>query len=277
VRPNVPQNTEPPTSKPANSEPRQAPRGPSANPPNRVTAVPRPHPKGGGATTFNRRRAVFVLSQIDEILAWQHEVERELETRGIELGRYLCEVREHQYYRVDKMRSFGEFLKKKFPQSRRMAYYLMAVYEKLPREIHRDVKRIGWTKARELVRIARREGRKLNRAPWVHKAASMTREQFKREVERHLTGRDPEPREMIYFSVYKRQLPVIEQALEAASAVLGGRKSRGTLLEFICADFVANAGKELSPGALSDLIRRFFVLLPTAERRELLNVLAKCV
>ncbi|HLV94908.1 MAG TPA: hypothetical protein VKS44_06935 [Candidatus Acidoferrales bacterium] len=142
----------------------------------------------------------------------------------------------------------AQFLTKKFPQSRRMAYYLMAVYEKLPREIHRDVKRIGWTKARELVRIARREGRKLNRAPWVHKAATMTREQFKREVERHLTGRDPEPREMIYFSVYKRQLPIIEQALEAASAVLGARKSRGTFLEFICADFVANAAKELNPG-----------------------------
>ena len=104
----------------------------------------------------------------------------------------------------------------------------------------------------------------------------MPREEFKREVERHLTGRDPEPRETIYFQVDKRQLPVIEQALEAASTVLGGRKSRGTSLEFICADFVANADKELNPGALSDLIRRFFALLPTAERRELLNVLAKC-
>jgi len=165
----------------------------------------------------------------------------------------------------------------KFPQSRRTAYYLMGVYEKLTREVHRDVARIGWTKARELVRIARKEGQKLDSALWVHKAATMPGGQFKREVERQLTGRDPEPREMIYFQVYKRQVPVIEQALEAASAVLGGRKSRGTFLEFICADFVANAGKELNPGALSDLIRRFFVLLPTAERRELLNVLAKCV
>src|SRR5579863_802922 len=277
MRPNVPQNTEPPTSKPANSEPRQAPE---VHPPILQTELrpSRAHPKGGGATTFNRRRAVFVLSQIDEILAWQHEVERELETRGIELGRYLCEVRDQQYYRLDNIRSFDEFLEKRFPQSRRKAYYVMAVYEQLPREAHRDVKRIGWTKARELVRIARREGRKLNRALWVHKATVLPREEFKREVERHLTGRDPEPREMIYFQVYKRQLPVIEQALEAASAVLGGRKSRGTSLEFISADFVANVDKQcLDPGTLSDLIRRFFVLLPAAERRELMNVLAKCV
>jgi len=270
MRPDVPQNTEPAKSSQAtNSEPRQAPRGPSANPPSQATAVPRARPKdrsSGGAMKLNRRRAVFVLSQIDEILAWQQEVERELETRGIELGRYLCEVRDQQYYRLDNIRSFDEFLEKRFPQSRRKAYYVMAVYEQLPREAHRDVKRIGWTKARELVRIARREGRKLNRALWVHKATVLPREEFKREVERHLTGRDPEPREMIYFQVYKRQLPVIEQALEAASAVLGGRKSRGTSLEFISADFVANVDKQcLDPGTLSDLIRRFFVLLPAAK------------
>src|SRR5579863_5726081 len=154
----------------------------------------------------------------------------------------------------------------KFPQSRRTAYYLMGVYEKLTREVHRDVARIGWTKARELVRIARKEGQKLDSALWVHKAATMPGGQFKREVERQLTGRDPEPREMIYFQVYKRQVPVIEQALEAASAVLGGRKSRGTSLEFISADFVANVDKQcLDPGTLSDLIRRFFVLLPAAK------------
>ena len=136
MRPNPPENSEPAkSSKPINSEPRQAPRGPSANRQSPATAIPRARPKGrpsDGATRFNRRRAVFVLSQIDEILAWQHEVERELETRGIELGRYLCEVRERQYYRVDNMRSFDEFLEKRFPQSRRMAYYQMAVYEQLP-------------------------------------------------------------------------------------------------------------------------------------------------
>ena len=30
-------------------------------------------------------------------------------------------------------------------------------------------------------------------APWVHKATELPREQFKREVERHLTGKETEP------------------------------------------------------------------------------------
>ena len=69
----------------------------------------------------------------------------------------------------------------------------------------------------------------------------MPREEFKREVERHLTGKETEPWEMLYFKVYKSQLAVIEQALETASLMLGGQKARGYCLEMICADFLAGA------------------------------------
>src|SRR5467141_3279628 len=55
---------------------------------------------------LNRRRAVFVLSKIDEILAWEKETDRERDSKFVELGRYLCEVRAGQYWRVDNVRSF---------------------------------------------------------------------------------------------------------------------------------------------------------------------------
>ena len=42
---------------------------------------------------LNRRRAMFVLTKIDEILAWEKQKEAERDTRCVELGRYLCEVR----------------------------------------------------------------------------------------------------------------------------------------------------------------------------------------
>ena len=42
---------------------------------------------------FNRRRAPFVLNKIDEILAWEQRKETERDTKFVELGRYLCEVR----------------------------------------------------------------------------------------------------------------------------------------------------------------------------------------
>ncbi len=52
------------------------------------------------------RRALFVLSKIDETLAWEQRKEAEKDTRLVELGRYLCEVRAGQYWRVEKLKSF---------------------------------------------------------------------------------------------------------------------------------------------------------------------------
>ena len=226
---------------------------------------------------LNQRRALFVLEKIDEILHWERTTEQERDTRFVELGRYLCEVRAGQYWRVDNLKSFDEFLEKKFPESRRKAYYLMAIHEQLPRQTHRDLKEMGWTKARELVRVARAERQNFDCAPWVHKAKQMPREEFKREVERHLTGKETEPWEMLYFKVYKSQLAVIEQALEIASLMLGGQKARGYCLEMICADFLAGANLETSGSADSLLfaLSRTYLLLPNSQQQEFLLRISK--
>jgi len=63
------------------------------------------------------------------------------------------------------------------------------------------------------------------------------------EMERHLTGQETEPWEMIYFKVSKSQLPVIEQGLEMAGLMLGNDKSRGYCLEMICGDFRPPSGQ----------------------------------
>ena len=49
------------------------------------------------APKLNRRRALFVLAKIDEILSWEKGMDRERDTRFVELGRFLCEVRSGQY------------------------------------------------------------------------------------------------------------------------------------------------------------------------------------
>src|SRR5207245_1052284 len=67
---------------------------------------------------LNRRRAQFVLTKIDEILAWEQRKEAEKDTRFVELGRYLCEVRAGQYWRLENLKSFDEFLERRFPESR---------------------------------------------------------------------------------------------------------------------------------------------------------------
>ena len=190
---------------------------------------------------LNRRRAVIVLGKIDEILSWEKTKEQEKDTRFVELGECLCEVRSNQYWRLERLKSFDEFLEKRFPGSRRKAYYLIAIHEKLTRIPKQQLREVGWSKAVELVKVARRDGEDFDCATWLHKANAMPKEGFKDEVQRHLTGKDTEPWEIIYFKICKSQLPVIEQALETAALMLGTDKSRGYCLEMICADFVAGA------------------------------------
>jgi len=225
---------------------------------------------------FNRRRALFVLGKIDEILAWERHKEAERDTRFVEMGRYLCEVRAGQYWRVDNVKSFDEFLERRFPESRRKAYYLMSIHEHLPPQARRELRELGWTKARELAKLARARGQDFDCAPWVHKARSMPREEFEREVEKELTGRETEPFELMYVKLHQSQIFVVDRAIESASLMLGSDKSRGYCLEIICADFLAGANLEHdNPGVLLQSALRFFQFLPGEERRVFVDSVAQ--
>ena len=86
-------------------------------------------------------------------------------------------------------------------------------------------------------------------------AKELPKEEFKREVDRYLTGKESEPWEIIYFKLHKGQLSTVERALEIAALMLGSDRSRGHSLEMICADFLAGATLEIgnldSPASIS--------------------------
>ena len=191
---------------------------------------------------MNPERARFVLSKIDEILAWEKRRETERDTRFVELGRYLCEVRAGQYWRIERLKSFDEFLERRFPESRRKAYYLMSIHEHLPPQVRKELRQLGWSKGLELAKLARgQNGQEFNCAMWLHKAKELSREELQREVEKELTGEYSEAYEFVYFKLYKSQIPVVDRAIETAALMLGSEKSRGYCLEMICADFLAGA------------------------------------
>jgi hypothetical protein len=177
---------------------------------------------------------------------------------------------------VENVKSFDEFLERRFPESRRKAYYLMSIHEHLPPQARRELKEVGWTKGLELAKVARRDGEDFDCATWLHKAHEMPKEQFKREVEKELTGRETESWEIIYFKLYKSQLPVIEQAVETAALMLGTDKSRGYCLEMICADFLAGANLENENSeVLLQSALRFFKFLPGKEQQTFLQYVAQ--
>ncbi|MGH9680386.1 MAG: hypothetical protein ACRD4Y_10585, partial [Candidatus Acidiferrales bacterium] len=127
-------------------------------------------------------------------------------------------------------------------------------------------------KATELAKVARRDGQRFDSATWLHKARELPKEEFKREVSKHLTGKETEPWEILYFKVYKSQLPVIEQALETAGLMLGSDKSRGYCLEMICADFLAGVSLEAgNHDALLPSLTRLVLGLPKPQIRQLLE------
>jgi hypothetical protein len=164
------------------------------------------------------------------------------------------------------------FLETRFPESRRKAYYLMSIHEHLPPQARRELNEVGWTKGVELVKVARRDGQEFDCATWLQKARAMPKEQFKHEVQKELTGNETEPWEIIYFKLYRSQIPVIEQAIETAAMMLGIDRSRGYCLEMICADFLAGANLENGNAeVLLQSVLRYFKFLPGEEKKAFLH------
>jgi len=59
------------------------------------------------------------------------------------------------------MKSFDDFIEKRFPDCRSKAYYLMAIHENLTRVSKQQLREIGWTKATVFAKVARREGERV--------------------------------------------------------------------------------------------------------------------
>jgi len=124
--------------------------------------------------------------------------------------------------------------------------------------------------------VARRDRQRFNCATWLHKAKTLPKDQFSREVERELTGEDSEPWELFYFKLYKSQIPIIDRALETAALMLGSDRSRGYCLEMICADFLAGANLDNGdPETLLFTMNRFFRFLPDPQKRAFLENLSE--
>ena len=101
----------------------------------------------------------------------------------------------------------------------------------------------------------------------MHKAKALPKAEFEHEVEKHLNGKDCEPSDLVYFKLYKSQIPIVEKALETAALMLGSDKSRGYCLEMICADFLAGAhSSEGDPNVLLDAVLHVYRLMPETQQ-----------
>ena len=210
---------------------------------------------------MDKARAQQVLAKIDDILRWEARVDQQRDQRFAELGKYLCEVRDQGYWRLG-YKSFEHFLESKFPDSRRKAYYLMSIHDHLRQIPTAEIESLGWSKALELAKVARSEGRHFDSATWLHKAKESTKQELKEEVYKYFTGEDYEPYEMVYFKLFESQLPIVERALYVASRMVGTERSRGYCLELVCADFLAGRTEESSPEEILLVIHRLVNVLP---------------
>jgi hypothetical protein len=134
-----------------------------------------------------------------------------------------------------------KFWARRFPESRRKAYYLMSIHEHLPPQARKELKEVGWTKGLELAEVARRDGQEFDCATWLHKARSLPKGSVQ------AGGGEGTDRAGIgtvgdyLLQAVQARVPVVEQAIKTAALMLGTDKSRGYCLEMICADFIAGA------------------------------------
>jgi hypothetical protein len=210
---------------------------------------------------MDKAKAQDVLKKIDEILHWEARVDQQKDQRFAELGKCLCEVRNNRYWRLG-YKSFEHFLEAKFPDSRRKAYYLMSIHDHLRMFPTEEIEQLGWSKALELAKVARSEGRHFDSATWLHRAKESTKQQLKEKVYKYFTGEDYEPYEMVYFKLYESQLPIVERALYVATRMVGSERSRGYSLELICEDFLAGRTEESTAEEILLVIQRLIRLLP---------------
>jgi hypothetical protein len=126
------------------------------------------------------------------------------------------------------------------------------------------------------MRLSRRDGQDSDCATWLHKARELPKEQFRCEVEKELTGRESEPWEIIYYKLYKSQIPIIEHALAIAGLMLGDDKCRGYCLEMICADFLAGANlNDGDPDVLLRALSRSFHFVPANQQQAFLQTISE--
>ena len=210
---------------------------------------------------MDKARAQQVLARIDDILRWEQRTDQQKDQKFAELGKHLCEVRNKGYWRLG-YKSFEAYLEEKFPDSRRKAYYLMSIHDQLKQIPQPEIEELGWSKALELAKVAKSEGRRFDSATWLHKAKGCTKHELKEEVHKYFTGEDYEPYEMVYFKLFESQLPIVERALYVAARMVGTERSRGYCLELVCADFLAGRTEESTPEETLLLISRMVKLLP---------------
>ena len=136
---------------------------------------------------------------------------------------------------------------------------------------------VGWSKAIELAKVARKGRQSFDCATWLHKARALPKEEFKREVDRHLTGKETEPWEILYFKAL--QEPV-------AGDRAGTRNSRpdardGQIPRLLPGDDLCGfsgrgeLGGRRPQSAASLPLNRLFKLLPAPQKQQFLESLEK--
>ena len=161
-------------------------------------------------------------------------------------GEYLCEVRAKQYWRLENLKSFDEFLEKRFPESRRKAYYLMAIHENLTRIPKPSCGRSAGAKRRNGQGSAAGMERNSIVQPGCTKRKKCRRRDSKRSRTASYGERDGALGDDLLQAI---QEPVAGRRASARNrrSDAGQRQISRLLLEMICADFLAGARLQDTP------------------------------
>jgi hypothetical protein len=92
-----------------------------------------------------------------------------------------------------------------------------------------------------LAKLVRAEGQRFEVCTLGTKSPFCAEGEFTRRGRKEISSRETEQHEIIYFKIYKSQIPVIEQALETAALMLGTDKGTWVVPRDDRADFLGGA------------------------------------
>ncbi len=214
------------------------------------------------------KNQVTVLDDVEKLRRRIIELVEKVNESYWELSELLYIVYNKGYFKRWGYNSFKDYVEKELDIGERKAYYLVNIwYWFVVKGNVSDVekaKKLGWSKAKELVGVVTPE----NQKEWLRKALKLSHDMLIKEVKEYVrtqqgqvSGRvdKDDVVHRVFFVLFEDQYNNVMHALELAKQISNSDK-QGHNLDLICTEFLATHQLPKGNDYISNL-RRFFMSL----------------
>ncbi len=220
----------------------------------------------------NEEVANKVLTEIDSLILKLSQSVKETESGFMSLAFLMVEAKRGAYWTLRGYKSEHDYIQAVFPQSRSQYYRLIRIGTNLQRYDHKQLEKMGSSKAEDLVRIHIHHDGEVPKE-WMKKAETLDKDTFRRAVRNYLDEKDEDKKKQdprvedhfITFRIFGDGIDIVNQAFETIAKDAGSDKSLGALLILMCGNYLAGVTGIGRNSFLLSMIANFIQQLDFAE------------